>query len=275
MTTKLDIFPYYYIKNCFKRLFSAKNSCSRNLCVIISVMVKEKPSISQVMSHPENLKFAFQPVIKTDDGSIYGYEALMRPEPYTPMEVITEYARLNRLNFIEEITTYYGAKQFLENGLEGKLFLNSFPAAYISDEMMEKIHELVQNRLKEKLVLEILEYTEFSKKAHNRKTWHFKQSKTGEEIAIDDYGCGKNKDEDCIDFYKPDIVKIDYKIVHNIDSDLANQKKLLDICTYLEKKGIKILAEGVETKEEYEYLKNYPVTLMQGWYFGKPRIFSK
>ena len=227
------------------------------------------------MSHPENLKFAFQPVIKTDDGSIYGYEALMRPEPYTPMEVITEYARLNRLNYIEEITTYYGAKQFLENGLEGKLFLNSFPAAYISDEMMEKIHELVQSRLKEKLVLEILEYTEFSEKAHNRKTLHFKQSKTGEEIAIDDYGCAKNKDEDCIDFYKPDIVKIDYKIIHNIDSDLANQKKLLDICTYLEKKGIKILAEGVETKEEYEYLKNYPVTLMQGWYFGKPRIFSK
>ena len=80
--------------------------------------------------------------------------------------------------------------------------------------------------------------------------------------------------KECIDFYNPDIVKIDRKLISNIHKDVTNQKALIDICTYLEKKGIIILAEGVETQEEYDYLKNYPIKLIQGYFLGKPTIFK-
>ena len=226
------------------------------------------------MSKPEKINFAFQPIFEIKTGNIYGYEALMRPSPYTPMEVIAEYARFNRLNEIEEFTTYYAAKQFLENNLTGKLFLNSFPSAFVSDEMLEKVHQLVQHRLKNRLVVEMLEYTEFDSHAHYKKTTQFEHSKTDEFIAIDDYGTGKNIDEECIEFYKPDIVKIDRKLIENIHKNITSQKAMLDICNYLHKKGIIILAEGIETQEEYDYLKNYPITLMQGYFLGKPKIYK-
>ena len=120
----------------------------------------------------------------------------------------------------------------------------------------------------------MLEYTEFNSHAHYKKTTQFKRSQTDEFIAIDDYGTGQNIDEECIDFYNPDIVKIDRKLISNIHKDVTNQKALIDICTYLEKKGIIILAEGVETQEEYDYLKNYPIKLIQGYFLGKPTIFK-
>ncbi len=238
------------------------------------MMEKENISILELMSRPEKINFAFQPIFEVETGNIYGYEALMRPAPYTPMEVITEYARLERLNEIEGITTYYAAKQFLENKLPGKLFLDSFPSAFVSDEMMVKIHELAKQNFKGRLVIEMLEYTEFDSHAHYKKTSQFEESKTGELVAIDDYGTGKNIDEECINFYHPDIVKIDRALISNIHKNVTNQKALIDICNYLDKKGIIILAEGVETQEEYDYLKNYPIKLMQGFFLGKPQILK-
>ena len=237
-------------------------------------MEKENISILELMSRPEKINFAFQPIFEVETGNIYGYEALMRPAPYTPMEVIAEYAHQDRLNEIEEFTTYYAAKQFLENKLPGKLFLNSFPSAFVSDEMMVKIHELSKQKFKGRLVIEMLEYTEFDSHAHYKKTSQFEKSKTGQLVAIDDYGTGKNIDEECINFYHPDIVKIDRALISNIHKNVTNQKALIDICNYLEKKGIIILAEGVETQEEYDYLKNYPIKLMQGFFLGKPQIFK-
>ena len=238
-------------------------------------MDKKNISIYELMSKPEKINFAFQPIFETETGNIYGYEALMRPTPYSPMEVIAEYASYERLNEIEEFTVYYAAKQFLENKLTGKLFLNSFPSAFISDEMMVKLLELTRQNFKDgRLVIEMLEYTEFDNHAHYKKTSQFERAKTGQLVAIDDYGTGKNIDEECIDFYNPDIVKIDRSLISNIHANVTNQKALIEICNYLDKKGIIILAEGVETQEEYDYLKNYPVKLMQGYFLGKPQIFK-
>ena len=238
-------------------------------------MDKKNISIYELMSKPEKINFAFQPIFETETGNIYGYEALMRPTPYSPMEVIAEYASHERLNEIEEFTVYYAAKQFLENKLTGKLFLNSFPSAFISDEMMVKLLELTRQNFKDgRLVIEMLEYTEFDSHAHYKKTSQFERAKTGQLVAIDDYGTGKNIDEECIDFYNPDIVKIDRSLISNIHANVTNQKALIEICNYLDKKGIIILAEGVETQEEYDYLKNYPVKLMQGYFLGKPQIFK-
>ena len=142
------------------------------------MMEKENISILELMSRPEKINFAFQPIFEVETGNIYGYEALMRPAPYTPMEVIAEYAHQDRLNEIEEFTTYYAAKQFLENKLPGKLFLNSFPSAFVTDEMMVKVLELSKQNFKGgRLVIEMLEYTEFNSHAQYKKLLNLKEQR--------------------------------------------------------------------------------------------------
>ena len=92
-------------------------------------MDTKRQQIQDILDHPENLKYAYQPIFDLSDGSIYGYEALMRPEPFSPMDIVEYCLSEDRLDEIETITVIYGGMHFLESRLEGRLFLNSFPAA--------------------------------------------------------------------------------------------------------------------------------------------------
>lgn len=91
-------------------------------------MNNKEITVEYLLDNPEEIKFAYQPIFRISDNSIYGYEALMRPQPFTPVEFIKAVAGMDRLFQIEEITNYYGVKHFMEAGLEGMLFMNSFPS---------------------------------------------------------------------------------------------------------------------------------------------------
>ena len=66
-------------------------------------------------------------------------------------------------------------------------------------------------------------------------------------------------------------MKIDMDVIRNIHEDLKNQKVLDEFVVNARRIGAKILAEGIECQEEYEYLKSVGVDLCQGYYFGKPQ----
>ncbi len=237
-------------------------------------MAEQNVTIQQVMACPEKIKFAFQPVFDVRSGTVFGHEALMRPFPYSPMDVIEEFEELGRLNEIEEITTYYAAKRFLELKLEGKLFINSFPAAYVSRDAMLKVKALTQNRLRNRLVVEILEYTKLNIVAWQEKQMQFAKNNVRQMIAIDDFGTGQNIDRQCIEIYSPDIVKVDRKIISGIDSDPEKQRYMDEIILEMNQNHVEVLAEGVETQGEYEYLKNRSVKYMQGYYLGRPNLYE-
>ncbi len=221
-----------------------------------------------------NLKFAFQPIFDIKSGDVYGYEALMRPEGCTPMELIESYEKAGLLSKIEEATFYYGTKAFKEAKLEGYLFLNSFPGTCMSEEMAMATAALGGKEMSNRLYIEILEYTDYNEEAWElkKKAIYTTDGKPG--FVIDDYGTGYNIDKACIDLYQPQIVKIDRKYVSHIDTNIENQVIVDVMIKILHKRGIKVLAEGVETKEEYIYFMRTDIDYMQGFYLGKPKIYA-
>ena len=68
----------------------------------------------------------------------------------------------------------------------------------------------------------------------------------------------------------PDIVKIDREIIKDIDKNKANQSVFGAIVKIAKDNNIIVLAEGIETKEEFLYLKENGASLAQGYYFAKP-----
>jgi len=128
-------------------------------------MGRNKVTVEYLLENPQEIKFAFQPIIKLEDNSIYGYEALMRPEPYTPVEFIKAVANMDKLYLIEEITNYYGVKHFMEAGLEGMLFMNSFPSVCMRIEQTKQVAALGGDTMRNRLVYEMLEYTKLEKYA--------------------------------------------------------------------------------------------------------------
>ncbi|MCR4901732.1 MAG: EAL domain-containing protein, partial [Butyrivibrio sp.] len=217
----------------------------------------------------------YQPIINVKDDSIFGYEALMRPMPFSPMEFINELTKRDKLQLVEEITNYYGVKYFLETGLEGKLFINTFPSTCMRLEVSAAVAELGGTTMIGRVVYEILEYTTKNRFAYNIKRTAINESNVQALIAIDDYGTGSNYDLECIDFYKPDLVKIDREIISDIDRDTVKQEILEQMCYDMQSRNIKLLAEGVETQEEYNYLKMQPIDYMQGYFLGKPKLYTE
>jgi diguanylate cyclase (GGDEF)-like protein len=93
--------------------------------------------------------------------------------------------------------------------------------------------------------------------------------KMGMRIALDDFGTGYSSLSYIrqLDF---DIIKIDKSFIDDIITDeyeKAFVKLIVDLSKQL---GSKVCVEGVETKEQYELLKNLNADMIQGYYFSKP-----
>lgn len=237
-------------------------------------MSRDIVTVDSLLRHPQYIKFAYQPIYKIEDNSIYGFEGLMRPAPFSPVEFIEQVAKMDKLHLIEEITNYYGVKHFMDAGLEGRLFLNTFPSVCMRIHKAKKVARLGGEEMSNRLVYEVVEYTKFERYAWAMKKVAFKSEGANPLLAIDDFGTGRNIDDECLNFYEPDIVKIDRKYVSNIDNDIEKQKVVEDMIEELRDRNITILAEGVETLEEFNYFKAVGVDLMQGFFLGKPMFYD-
>jgi EAL domain-containing protein (putative c-di-GMP-specific phosphodiesterase class I) len=91
----------------------------------------------------------------------------------------------------------------------------------------------------------------------------------GFRTAIDDFGAGF-AGLNLLAQYQPDILKIDMELVRGI-SDSKPKRAIVDgivaICAALD---IKVLAEGIETAAERDYLRSAGIDLMQGYLFCPP-----
>jgi EAL domain-containing protein (putative c-di-GMP-specific phosphodiesterase class I) len=70
--------------------------------------------------------------------------------------------------------------------------------------------------------------------------------------------------------YQPDLVKIDMDLVRDIDKDLPRQAIVAGIASICQNLNIRVLAEGIETRAERDFLLGIGITLMQGYWFAKP-----
>lgn len=91
----------------------------------------------------------------------------------------------------------------------------------------------------------------------------------GFQTAYDDFGAGF-VGLNLLAEYQPDIVKLDLELVRGIDRTPVKQaivKGVIAMCGAL---GSRVLAEGVETRAERDFLFDAGVDLMQGFYFCRP-----
>ena len=88
-------------------------------------------------------------------------------------------------------------------------------------------------------------------------------------VAIDDVGFGRSCLESLI-LLQPDVIKIDKRLVINISRDKGQKDMLRRLLAVVESLNTRIIAEGIETREDLEILKELGVPYGQGFLWGQP-----
>lgn len=92
-------------------------------------------------------------------------------------------------------------------------------------------------------------------------------------LAVDDAGAGYTSLRHILEL-KPQYVKLDISIVHNIDIDEARQAMAAGIMHFASHDGTVVIAEGVETESEARKLQSLGVTLGRGLVLGQGYYFA-
>ena len=214
-----------------------------------------------------SINYVFQPIFLPDGKTVYAREALMRPTEMTVMELIDDYTKKDKLHVLE-VATFFGAMQeYFLRGYEQRVAINSFPSDCMLPEEADAFLEYFGEEIRGKMIIENLEYPYFSAE-------HWMEKKRSVKamdnlLAADDFGSGINNLER-VRFMQPHIVKLDRELISGIDHIPEKQENVKYYLEELHAMGMLVVGEGVEEKEEFEYLVSLGIDLFQGFYLARP-----
>jgi EAL domain-containing protein (putative c-di-GMP-specific phosphodiesterase class I) len=93
----------------------------------------------------------------------------------------------------------------------------------------------------------------------------------GVRLAIDDFGTGYSSLAQ-IKHFPIDTLKVDRSFIHNIPQDAEDRAITEAIITMGKTLSLTVVAEGVETEDQLDFLREHSCDEMQGYYFSKPIV---
>jgi EAL domain-containing protein (putative c-di-GMP-specific phosphodiesterase class I) len=217
----------------------------------------------------ETLWIAFQPIVSATDGSVFGYEALVRTlEPTLPHPgaLLDAAERLERLRELGQIIRDRAALHMSEAPDRGCLFVNLHTRDLLDETLTHPNSPL--SRIASRVVLEITERASLDE-VKDIRTRVAELRAMGFRIAIDDLGAGY-AGLTSFAMLEPEIVKLDMSLVRDVHKNATKQKLIRSMTALCKDMGMMVVGEGVETVEERDALIALGCDLLQGYLFAKP-----
>ena len=221
----------------------------------------------------------YQPQVNGSTGELIGLEALARINSPTeglipPYHFITLAEELDLISAVDKAIFRRVCQQYRrwkDDGIENvNISFNVSSAQLRDDHLVDKYMAYVHKYQVDPndLHLEITEniIIENEKNALDLLTSFRDQ---GIKIALDDFGTGFSSLQ-CIYLYPIDIIKIDRMFISDILSNKKNVVIIQAIMSLAKALDISVIVEGVETKDQYEFLLGLGCNQIQGYYFSKP-----
>ncbi len=223
---------------------------------------------------PIPITMAFQPIVDIQARQVYAYEALVRGlQQESAGAILAQVNAQNRYAFDQscrvkaiELASMLG---LVETG--AKLSINFMPGAVYSPAACIQLTLRTAAKMcfpTDRLIFEITEVEEVVDRKHLLGIVE-EYRRQGFQVALDDLGSGYSGLNLLADI-SPHLVKMDMDLTRNIHQRSAAQmivRKLVELCDGL---GIALVAEGVETIDEFACLRSAGIHLMQGYLLARP-----
>ncbi len=227
---------------------------------------------------PFPFSMAFQPIVDVETGRVYAYEALVRGmNGESASSILSQVTDVNRYSFDQncriaaiELASRLG---LAETG--ARLSINFMPGAVYSPAACIQLTLATARKCRfpvEMLIFEITETEKVRDRAHLRGIVD-EYRRQGFKVAIDDFGSGYSELNLVADV-PSDYLKLDLDLVRDLHKRPAALTIVKWIVELTRRLGQDIVAEGVETFEEYVALRESGIRLMQGFLFAKPAFES-
>ncbi|MEP3348377.1 MAG: EAL domain-containing protein [Marinomonas sp.] len=225
------------------------------------------------------LELVYQPQINMDDGSLHGVEALARWQHIefgnvSPAKFIPMAEDCGLIGDLSKWVLKTACKQmslWKENGVPiPKISVNVSPANFNDDWLSYFIkNELLLHNLEaSEIVFEITEGMIFNGAASTMKIMNDINIQ-GIGFAIDDFGTGYSG-LSYLNKLPIEELKLDKSFVTDITRSKTGRALSKAILQIGESLGLDVVAEGIETKEQFQILKDQGYHVAQGFYFSKP-----
>jgi diguanylate cyclase (GGDEF)-like protein len=226
------------------------------------------------------LHTVFQPILDGATREPVGYEALTRgPEHHeldTPLALIAAAARVGMSTELERACITSALGSFRQLRLSGRLFLNVLPQTLLDwHDFTDWLgDQLAEARIDpHDVVIELTEHG-LSEDESMLAAAVAPLRGLGCDIAIDDLGAGSSglKTWSAI---RPDYVKVDRYFVAGVEKDAVRSEILRSVVDMGRVTGCRVIAEGVENREQFALALELGVDYLQGYLLGQPQRAPK
>ncbi len=220
------------------------------------------------------LRTHFQPIVELSEGHLFGFESLSRGPLKTvyetPEALFREARRWDLLFQLERECQMTLLTNVLECSDPGfYMFFNLEPILLETEDFRTlPIFQSLKEIDPRNFVIELTERYNIHKGDSLKRNLNYLRD-LGFRIALDDIGSGYS-DLDSIVEFRPEFLKISNRIVQDISTNILKQK-VVSLLLELSKGLAFTIAEGIETVEDFQMLRELGVRLGQGFLLAKPR----
>ena len=271
------------IKNADTAMYKAKNEGKNVFKYFTEEMNAESYEKLQLSNDLRNaidnnqLKLYYQPIVDTKRHALIAFEALVRWE-HPKLGLVTPENFINiaeESGFMSKVGNWVLKKacqriKIMQNAnLNIKVAVNISSKQLVKNDLKDTIKNIIDEVKIDPTLLE-LEVTEsfLIENLQTAKQTLISLKEMGINTAIDDFGTGYSS----LSYLKKlpiSKLKIDKSFIDDIPYDLDDMEIASTIISMAKQLSLEVIAEGVETEEQIEFLKSKGCYNMQGYYFSK------
>ncbi len=260
-----------------------KGLYNQNYYIFDDILENELNDEQKIESYMENalenkeFKIVYQPKTFVEDEKLRGAEALVRwerdgkiipPNKFIPLFERNKFIIKLDLYIFEQVCKDMASWKEKYN-FEPNISINVSKEHFVNENFIEQYVKISDKYkiARDKIDLEITESATIDENIDTIKILNSIKEK-GYTISIDDFGTGYSS-LSMLQNMPIDLIKIDKVFVDK--ADLNSNRNIINFIMLLAKRlEVKTIVEGVETKEQVEFVRKLKCDIIQGYYYSKP-----